>query len=195
MQQRRTVMYVAVAALTALTFGVTAASAVSAQVALGVRYGQATGSGHYNVGMVEARLQLTGPLYATGAFEIMGGNWACSESAYSAIVCGYDGHTLALGGGVAILEGRRLSLSASAGAGMFERTGRYGGDAYRGSRHFTASAGALGGLRVVGPLWINVGVSHRRIFDALHERTAGEHPHLNALTFGVGVVFGRRDAP
>lgn len=163
---------------------------VAAQVGVGVRYGYGRGSAAYNVGEIQARVHAVGYLYATGAFEIIGGNWSCPASPRNAVICGYDGRSVSVGPALALAKSERIYVAARGTVGWFERTGRYGGEEYRGSDHATVSVAMDGEVTLFGPVGIQVGVSHRRIDDGRYRDVTGERPHLTAFTLGIGLVFG-----
>jgi hypothetical protein len=163
---------------------------LAAQVAIGLRYGQARGSAVYNVGEVHARLHAVGRLFAVAGFEIMGGNWDCPLSPTSSIICGYDGMSISVGPSVAVLTSRSLYVAARIAAGWFQRDGTDGAEEYRGSDHATFSVGIDAEVGLIGPLRFQAGVTHRRVQDALYKAAAGVQPHLTALLFGVGLTFG-----
>lgn len=171
---------------------VAAAQPLPAQVAVGVRYGQGEGTAVYHVGEVNARVRALGRVYASAAFELIGGNWACVESPLDAIRCGYDGYSISAGPALALHDGDRLFLALSGAIGGFVRTGRYGGDEYVGDGKLTASLGIAGELAVAGPFRLQAGITHRSIFDDVYENAVGESPNFTTLTLGVGFAFGRR---
>jgi hypothetical protein len=164
----------------------------SAQVSIGARYGQGGGTTNYNIGELHVRVRAIGPLYVNGAFEIIGGGWACAESSTSSLVCGYDGNSISVGPVVALVDTQRFFIAGRGAVGWFERTGTYGGREYTGSDHATVSVGVDGEVALAGPIRLQVGLTHRRILDEVYEDVTGEVPHLTAFVVGVGLAFRSR---
>jgi hypothetical protein len=162
---------------------------VEGQVAVGVRYGNGQGTGRYNVGEVTARARAVRAFYVTGSFQIIGGYWACTGGSVSELRCGYDGNSISLGAAYALLDASNVYLALGGGVGSFLRTGS---QTYSGERHFTANISGDAELRVWGPFGVQLGLSHRRIFDDVYSAAFDTSPHLTSGTAGLSFVFGSK---
>lgn len=158
-----------------------------AQVAVGVRYGQGEGTANYNVGEVHGRIRVWGPGYATVLFQTFGGAWDCVAD--PAVSCGYDGHSLSFGGALAVVDIRHFYLGVGANIGGFSRNSSFSDTRNDADRHLTAGAGVDGELRVFGPVRLQAGLAHRRIFDSEYRDSFGRTPHLTSITAGLSVVL------
>jgi hypothetical protein len=157
------------------------------QVAVGVRYGNGQGTAKYNVGEVTARARAVRAFYVTGSFQIIGGYWACTGGSVSELRCGYDGSSISLGAAYAFLDAPNVYFAVGGGVGSFLRTG---GGAYSGERHFTGNVSGDVELRIWGPFRIQLGLSHRRIFDDVYSAAFDTSPHLTSGAGGLSFVFG-----
>lgn len=170
----------------AVLVGATAlhASAVTGQVVVGAGLGWGEGTGHYHLSQIHARVGLPGPAFAIGEVEGIGGAWACAGGSLEALRCGYDGFSLSLGAGAALISSDRFHLAPHVAIGRFQRYGRgeYGGDV-----SMTGSAGVSAQLRLFGVFHLQGGIRHRQIFDDRYRRNFDEYPHFTAATLGLGL--------
>lgn len=170
----------------ALLLTAPAQAPLAGQIAVGARYGGGEGIANYNVGELNGRVGVGKRLYVIGGFEMMGGAWDLSTYAY-----GYDGYTISVGGAFATIDSPTFYVGARGTGGLFVRTG---GD-FAGSRDFSGSVGVDAEVRIWGPVRLQVGVTHQRIFDGTYQDLFGEYPHLTYATAGLTFVVrgGRND--
>lgn len=161
-----------------------------AQVAVGIRVGKAEGTANYDVGEVNARVRAWGPVYGSAAFELIGGAWACTGGTIDAVRCDYDGYSLSVGPALGASEGP-LFVAVRAALGAFVRNSAGAGE-FKGDRHLTGSIGMDGELSIAGSFRLQIGVTHRRIFDRTYDRVVGGVPNYTTLAAGISFVFGQR---
>jgi len=161
-----------------------------AQVGLGARMGWAGGSSGYTVLEGHGRVRAFRNVYLTSSFELIGGLWACADSPLNAIRCGYDGHSILVGGAFTLRDTPRTLLALTGGTGVFVRTGTYAGREYTGDRHLIARIGIQGDVRLWGPIRFQAFLGHRQIFDGRYREAFGKNPHYTGLSVGMIVVAG-----
>lgn len=158
------------------------------QIAAGARIGSAGGTANYMVLEAHARGRAVHNVYLTGAFEVIGGVWACADSPLNAIRCGYDGYSLSLGAAYPLVERRRSFIALTGSSGAFVRTGTYAGREYTGDRHIMVRLGIDGELAILGPIRLQASLAHRRIFDGTYDAAFGHTPNYTGLSVGLSVI-------
>lgn len=156
---------------------------LSGQVVLGIRLGHSSGTANYNVGQIFARTELTGPIFAVATLEGIGASWACTGGPLESVRCDYDGFSLSLGLGAALIESERLHVAPVVTAGRFQRVG----GVHSGDASLTGTVGINTEFSLFNRVRFQAGLSHRRIFDGLYHRNFDEHPHFTAGMLGLGI--------
>ncbi len=164
-------------------------TSAEAQTVFGLRYGHGGGSSHYRLAELNTRIHVAKRLYAIANYQIMGGDWACPGGPIEDLRCEYDGNSISVGVATAAIDTRDVFLALNGTVGSFERTG--GSGPYTGQRHFTGSIGVDGEIKVIGPVRVQAGLNHRRVFDSEYRRVFGGSPNVTSITAGLSFVFGR----
>ena len=162
------------------------------QIAVGVRYGQGEGSANYHIGEINGRAHVIGRFHLMSTFQLIGGTWGCASDPIEDIRCGYDGHSISLGGALAAVDHRNAFVALTGSLGAFVQTGSYAGYQYSDHRHLTGSVGMDADVAVWGPVRLQGSVAHRRIFDETYQRALGKSPHFTGFTAGLLLLIRSR---
>jgi len=133
------------------------------------------------------RSRVAGPFSASLAAERIAASSACDSGvALGGVGCGYEGFSVSVGGEVASVDLDRFYVAPGVNAGGFKPS------SYSGASWASMLGVSIdGAYRAWGPMWLHLGVAHRRIFDDAYHDDLGEFPHYTSVTVGAGFQLGR----